>query len=238
MRFLCHPKTLCNSIRLLRKYRAIDYLPIDFGIMLGGGAFIQMSFLEKQMLNSPYETPGQHWELDSDGRPTNVIHVSRLPSALWTALPGTPTKSDRAQARMVVDHEELSTEATEFNPSPIVNDLLQELDVWQRLPNPLQWKVTPVTERLLQHWRAIRADEAQTIRPFFCQLEAVEAAICLAEVAPQIGKRGRRFLDCLAIANNFAARPDGSEPSTSTPEITRLALKLATGRERRPLWPC
>lgn len=84
---------------------------------------------------------------------------------------------------MVFDGEGLSTEATEFKPSPIVNDLRQELDVWRRLPNPSQWKVTPVTQRLLQHWRATQADEAQTVRPFFCQLESVEAAIWLASVS-------------------------------------------------------
>ena len=130
---------------------------------------------------------------------------------------------------MIFDGDGLSTEATEFNPSPIVNDLRQELDVWRRLPNPSQWKVTPVTQRLLQHWRTIQADEAQTIRPFFCQLEAVEAAIWLAEVAPQMGKRGRRFLDWIATANNFAAQPDGAEPSAATPDLSRVAFKLATG---------
>jgi type III restriction enzyme len=70
---------------------------------------------------------------------------------------------------MVFDGEGLSPEATEFNPSPIVNELRQELDVWRGLPNPTQWKATPLTQRLLQ------------------QLEVVEATIWLAEVVPQLG---------------------------------------------------
>lgn len=54
--------------------------------------------------------------------------------------------------------------------------------------------------------------------PFFCQVEAVETAIWLTEVAPQPGKSGQRFLDHLVKANTEA-----------NPELSRLALKLATG---------
>ena len=185
-----------------------------------------MTFFEEPVLNSPYLQPHRHWELD-DGRPTDRILERRRPSALVTALPSASAKSARTQSRMAFD--DLSTEATAFDPSPFVNDLRQELDVWRRLPNPTQWNVTPTTQRLLQHWRSIQADEAQTIRPFFCQLEAVEAAIWLAEVAPQMGRRGRRFLDWINTANNFALQPEGAEPSPATPDLMRIAFKLATG---------
>ena len=50
------------------------------------------------------------------------------------------------------------------------------------------------------------------------EVEAVETAIWLTEVAPQIGKAGERFLEYLANANRDA-----------NPELMRLALKLATG---------
>ena len=52
-----------------------------------------------------------------------------------------------------------------------------------RLPNPSQWQVTPETARLLQHWRH---HKFSGVRPFFCQVEAVETAIWLTEVAPHI----------------------------------------------------
>jgi len=188
-----------------------------------------MSFFDQPILNSPYALPGQHWELDDEGRPTETIVAARRKSALWTALPGASAKSSKAQQSLIFDTDGLSTEATEFNPSPIVNDLRQELENWRNLPNPAQWKVTPITQRLLQHWRAIQADDTQIIRPFFCQLEAVEAAIWLSEVAPQMGRRGRRFLDWTATANNFALQPDGAEPSSSAPDLLRIAFKLATG---------
>ena len=88
------------------------------------------------------------------------------------------------------------------------------VDAWRALPNPNQWQVTPETARLLQHWRH---HQFSGIRPFFCQVEAVETAIWLTEVAPH-SKDGKRLLDHLASANRDA-----------NPELMRLALKLATG---------
>lgn len=97
----------------------------------------------------------------------------------------------------------------EYNPTPFINELRQEVDTWRRLPNPTQWQVSPTTQRLLQHWRALQQDETRPIRPFYCQLEAVEVAIWLAEAAPKNGKRGKRFQDWLKTANG-AANPDFS----------------------------
>lgn len=90
------------------------------------------------------------------------------------------------------------------------------------LPNSFQWQVTPVTATLLRHWRSLAIDRSRKIRPFFCQLEAVEAAIWLSEVAPKLGKRGKPFLDWLASAN-------GSATESGEQALPRIALKLATG---------
>ena len=75
--------------------------------------------------------------------------------------------------------------------------------------------MTPETARLLQHWRHHKFND---VRPFFCQVEAVETAIWLTEVAPNMGKTGKGFLEHIANANRDA-----------NPELLRLALKLATG---------
>ncbi|MGI1661342.1 BPTD_3080 family restriction endonuclease [Palleronia sp. KMU-117] len=188
-----------------------------------------MNFFDDPILNSPYLLPQKHWELDEENRPTNRVTETRRSSELLTALPGASATSDRAHTRSLFENVGLSTEATEFNPSPIINELRQELDTWRRLPNPTQWKVTPTTQRLLQHWRGLQTDDTRSIRPFFCQVEAVEAAIWLSEVAPDMGKRGQRFLRWLNTANNFAVQPEGAEPSAAAPEILRVAFKLATG---------
>ncbi|WP_207650551.1 DEAD/DEAH box helicase family protein [Acidithiobacillus albertensis] len=75
--------------------------------------------------------------------------------------------------------------------------------------------MTPETARLLQYWRH---HAFSSIRPFFCQIEAVETAIWLTEVAPQMGKAAQLFLDQLNNASQDA-----------NPGLLRLALKLATG---------
>lgn len=45
------------------------------------------TFFEQPILNSPYEYPGRHWELDDDGQPTNRTIESRRRSDLITPVP-------------------------------------------------------------------------------------------------------------------------------------------------------
>lgn len=174
------------------------------------------NFFEKPILNSPYGYPANHWELDADGQPTNRILPSRRRSALITPVPK-PKKRRKSknQTEMVLGADDLSTEDQEYNPTPIINEIRGYVDDWRRLPNPDQWQVTPQTARLLQHWRH---HPFHGVRPFFCQIEAVETAIWLAEVAPKLGARGRKFEEHLKGANENA-----------NPAIFRIALKLATG---------
>lgn len=65
------------------------------------------------------------------------------------------------------------------------------MDQWRAIGNPSHWGVTPETARLLQHWRT---HEFQGVRPFFCQVEAVETVIYLTEVAPN-ERPGKGFLE-------------------------------------------
>jgi type III restriction enzyme len=45
------------------------------------------SFFERPILNSPYDYPGRHWELDADGQPTDRILDRRRRSELVTPVP-------------------------------------------------------------------------------------------------------------------------------------------------------
>lgn len=174
-------------------------------------------FFERPILNSPYDYPARHWELDEDGQPTNRILDIRRHSDLITPVPK-PRKSRavKGQREMVLGAgDDLSTDEQEYNPTPIINEIRTYVDSWRKLPNPDQWQVTPETARLLQHWRH---HDFQDIRPFFCQVEAVETAIWLTEVAPKLGERGKKFTNYLKGANEQA-----------NPELLRTALKLATG---------
>ncbi len=175
------------------------------------------SFFERPVLNSPYEYPDRHWELDEQGQPTQDIVEKRRPAEFITPIPKPRKRKGSAdQQKMVFDEGVgLSTEEQQYDPTSIINNLRQHVDEWRSQPNPNDWQVTPETARLLQHWRHHRFS---SLRPFFCQVEAVEAVIWLTEVAPQAGKTGRGFIEHLANANNEA-----------NPELARLALKLATG---------
>lgn len=177
-----------------------------------------MSFFEKPILNSPYLMPVRHWEMDDEGRPTDRVIESRRRSELISAMPQAKSKkSGGTQSEMELSAKGLEGLGVEFNVTEFVNEIRHEVDAWRRLPNASQWQVSPVSQRLLTHWRALQGDESQTIRPFFCQLEAVEIAIWLAEVAPKL-TRGKRFRERLEAANNSA-----------NPDLFRIALKLATG---------
>ncbi|MEP7283931.1 MAG: DEAD/DEAH box helicase family protein, partial [Rubrivivax sp.] len=173
-------------------------------------------FFDHPILNSPYECPTKHWELDPDGQPTQQVKPTRRRAEFITPIPK-PKKRKGAvqQAEMVFDEgRSHSTKAQQYDPTSIINQVRQSVDTWRALPNPSQWQVTPETARLLQHWRH---HSFSSIRPFFCQVEAAETAIWLTEVAP-LSKSGKQLLDHLASANNDA-----------NPELMRLALKLATG---------
>lgn len=174
-------------------------------------------FFSNPILNSPYVLPTRHWELDAHGHPTQRIVESRRRADFITPIPkAKKRRGDERQREMVFDEGAgLSTEKQRYDPNPVINDLRRHLDQWRAISDPAEWKVTPETARLLQHWRH---HKFSGVRPFFCQVEAVEAVIWLMEVAPKMGKTGEIFLDHLSNANREA-----------NPELMRLALKLATG---------
>ena len=176
-------------------------------------------FFEQPVLNSPYERPSRHWELDETGQPTQQIVEHRRQAEFITPIPQPKKRKGSAQqAALVFDEaaQKLEAAGQQYDLTAIINGVRQQVDRWRDLPNPSQWQVTPETARLLQHWRHHRFSG---IRPFFCQVEAVETAIWLSEVAPNT-RSGKSFLDHLTNANNDA------NPELPLP---RLALKLATG---------
>ena len=175
-------------------------------------------FFERPILNSPYEYPSQHWELDSAGQPTQKIGESRRRAEFITPIPKPRKrrKDSPDQQDLVLDEGHgLSTQEQQYDPTSLINRVRSHVDKWRMIPNSSDWGVTPETARLLQHWRH---HHFAGIRPFFCQVEAVETAIWLTEVAPRIGKDGRAILDHLSDANE-----------QSNPDLLRIALKLATG---------
>ena len=187
---------------------------------------VTQSFFDKPILNSPYEYPSLHWELDKDGQPTNQIIETRRSADFISPIPKPKrrkTKKRPPAEQLVMDmptkegftEEDEAGETQVYNPTDFINGVRKQVDAWRLIPNSSDWRVTPETARLLEHWRH---HQFQDMRPFFCQVEAVETAIWLTEVAPKLGKRSEGFWDSIRGANE-----------TANPELLRVALKLATG---------
>jgi type III restriction enzyme len=175
-------------------------------------------FFDHPILNSPYKCPNRHWELDENNMPTQTINNSRRDASFVTPIPISRRQRNQNSANLHNTNStsrSISSEAQEYRLSELIDELRYHISKWRQLPDVKTWKVTPETARLLQHWRH---HEFNGICPFFCQIEAVETAVWLTEVAPKAGNTGLKFLEHLKNANNEA-----------NPGLNRLALKLATG---------
>src|SRR5436305_1726766 len=112
-------------------------------------------FFEHPILNSPYVLPRRHWELDEQGQPTQQIAEGRRRAEFITPIPKPRRRRAAVEQRALVFDEGkgLSSQQQQYDPTPIINELRRHVDQWRNLPNARDWKVTPETARLLEHWR-------------------------------------------------------------------------------------
>ncbi len=126
-------------------------------------------FFTKPILNSPYEAPTRHWELDEFGQPTQNTADGRRKASFVTPIPKA-RKQTKGQTTLVLDEGRgLSTAAQAYDIRPLISELRVQVDRWRQFRIPNDWRVTPETRRLLQHWRTHTFSD---IRPFFCQVDA------------------------------------------------------------------
>jgi type III restriction enzyme len=160
--------------------------------------------LSNPILNSPFGAPERHFELGPNG-PTGEIREGRRPSESYVPVP--PSQKGKG------DQQTLDFDVTgnRREQNTLINDIRREVERW-RANN---WNgVTPYTRKLLAHWAAGPPDRDDPV--FFCQREAAETAIFLAEVAGRHGTADyRRRLEPVNAEHN-----DG---------LPRVALKMATG---------
>lgn len=171
------------------------------------------TFFDFPTLNSPYLIPTKHWDLDSNGQPTEKIIEKRRPADFITPIP----KPQKQNAQLEIDlrtekAKNISTENQKYD-SDFINAIRLQVEKWKNLPQK-NWNVTPQTAKLLEHWRHY---SFRGIRPFFCQVEAAETLIYLTEAAPHT-KEGRNFLEHIKESN-----------AEANPDLFRIALKMATG---------
>jgi type III restriction enzyme len=179
-----------------------------------------MGFTDNPIINSPFEKPQWHFELDEEGQPTGKKLPGRRESVQVVPVPAARRRGPRQRELAL---EEKTTSNT------LVNAIRIEVDQWRELP-PSQWGVTPETQRLLLHWR----DPNRERKQFFCQREAIETLIWLTEVAP------KKFSEDIKNAN-AEANPGlyrlACKMATGAGKTTVMAMIIAwqaVNKARRP----
>lgn len=123
--------------------------------------------IDRLIINSPSEKPKQHWRYDRETQTWELVEGRRKAGYL-IATPGSRSFDDPGI----------------FVELPLVNRIRERVDRWREAGYP---GVTGITRRLLEHWHD--PEERRDRRFFFCQLEAIETFIWLAE-APDADKVG------------------------------------------------
>src|SRR5580692_6257314 len=110
-------------------------------------------FFDRPILNSPYDYPRRHWELDSTGQPTQRTIDERRKAEFITPIPK-PRKQKgtaRQQSLILDDGAGLSTAQQQYEKTAtVINELRVHVDRWREWRDPKDWLVTPETERLLK----------------------------------------------------------------------------------------
>ena len=159
--------------------------------------------IENPILNSPYVEPTRHFKFDDANSITAEVLTGRRPSSHVVPVAQPRARRGGLQQTLPGDFSQ------DLNkPNALVNDIRLNVGRWRMGGYS---GVTATTRRLLDYWNDPQRDR----RLFFCQLEALETAIYLAEVANKFAPHLRNQLrDANQAAN---------------PGLYREALKMATG---------
>jgi type III restriction enzyme len=158
--------------------------------------------IENPILNSPYREPNRHFRFDDDGI-TSEIAEGRRRSTYFVPIP--PPKKKPGGAQLVLSADWV---AERMQENDFINRVRDHVAGWRQANYP---GVTSTTRELLEYWT--RPDRERPL--FFCQIEALETAIFLTEVA---GKEQQWIENTL--------REEGTKKSGG---LYRTAFKMATG---------
>lgn len=159
--------------------------------------------IENPVINSPYAEPERHYHFDDEGI-TSTILPARRDSEYFVPVPSARKRG--AQLRLQGDWSGDRIEKNEF-----INRVRARIADWRRAGYPPP-TITSTTRQLLEYWT--RPDRER--RLFFCQIEAIETAIYILEVA---SKNGDHWIENhIREANEHA-----------NPGLYRIAFKMATG---------
>jgi len=158
--------------------------------------------IENPILNSPFTEPTRHFRFSDEGI-TNEVIDGRRASSYFVPI----AKAKKKGANQLQFETEWTQDRIEENK--LVNDIRRRVALWRKGGYV---GVTPTTARLIAYW----IDPNREKKLFFCQNEALETAIYIAEVAKKYGDAW--------IENTIREAND-----TSNPGLPRAAFKMATG---------
>ena len=126
-----------------------------------------MSGIDRLVICSPYEMPGEHWRYNHTAGKHERVRGRRPAGYVKAAPPSSRSAGNQG----------------EFRPLHLPNLIRTRVDRWRSAGYP---GITGTTRRLLTHWRAggVRPE-----RLFFCQIEAIETIIWMTE-ADEADKAG------------------------------------------------
>ena len=158
--------------------------------------------IENPILNSPYAEPARHFRFSQEGITNEIVDARRISQYFIPIAP--PKKKGPKQLSF-----ETEWTADRIEENQFINRVRERVSLWRRGGYP---GITRTTARLLEYWQ--RPDRER--RLFFCQIEALETASYITEVA---GKYGDAWIENeLRRANEDA-----------NPLLYRIAIKMATG---------
>lgn len=160
--------------------------------------------IENPILNSPFDEPRRHHEFDDEGITERVAEGRRV-SCYFVPIPTARKKSKQ---------RDLFTETpkSRVEPNKLINDIRERVGAWRAGGYR---NLTRTSRQLLDYWtRPERLDGGKPL--FFCQIEALETVMFLAEAATKTGDAW--------IENRLRELNDDSNPG-----LYRLAMKMATG---------
>src|SRR5881227_1128218 len=126
--------------------------------------------IENPILNSPFERPARFYRFDDDGI-TDEVAEGRRPSSYFIPI-AAPKKKTK---QLTFDTQWTADRAKENDD---INFIRTRVDLWRDQGYP---GVTPVTRGLLEYWTRPGRERWQ----YFCQVEALETLVFLAESAPK-----------------------------------------------------
>ena len=158
--------------------------------------------IENPIINSPYFEPKRHFRFTDEGI-TNEILEERRKSSYFIPI-AQPRKKGKNQLAF-------DTEWTQdrIKPNDEINHIRERVGQWR---SGGYQGITKISRRLLEYWQR----EERSKKLFFCQIEAVETAIYVTEVA---NNYGATWIENLLRTTN----------AEENKLLYRMAIKMATG---------